>query len=77
MLLCMNSDIPDDSQSASTSTTLPSSSVPRYYSQLKKAAKERQIPEIREDDIEESFIRGTVSLNPHYVHAFDMCFRGR
>ena len=36
-------------------------SVPRYYSQLKKAHKERVIPELMEEDIEESFVRGAGS----------------
>ncbi|OCH90294.1 hypothetical protein OBBRIDRAFT_877940 [Obba rivulosa] len=35
------------------------SAVPRFYSQLKKAHKERQVPELREQDIEESFVRGS------------------
>ncbi|KAJ3551722.1 hypothetical protein NM688_g4543 [Phlebia brevispora] len=33
--------------------------VPRYYSQLKKAHKERKVPELREEDIAESFVRGS------------------
>ena len=33
--------------------------VPRYYSQLKKAHKERKVPELREQDIEERFVRGS------------------
>ncbi|KAF9566255.1 hypothetical protein CPC08DRAFT_814834 [Agrocybe pediades] len=32
---------------------------PRYYSALKKAHKERAVPELREEDIEESFVRGS------------------
>lgn len=32
--------------------------VPRYYSQLKKAHKERVVPELKEADLEESFVRG-------------------
>jgi len=35
------------------------STVPRYYSQLKKAHKQRQVPELKEDDLEESFVRGS------------------
>ncbi|KAI0713441.1 RF-1 domain-containing protein [Earliella scabrosa] len=34
-------------------------SIPRYYSQLKKAHKERVVPELREEDIEETFVRGS------------------
>ncbi|KAI0831742.1 RF-1 domain-containing protein [Trametes gibbosa] len=33
--------------------------VPRYYSQLKKAHKDRVLPELQEHDIEESFVRGS------------------
>ncbi|EKM55923.1 uncharacterized protein PHACADRAFT_93577 [Phanerochaete carnosa HHB-10118-sp] len=44
---------------ASTSPTPSSLSVPRYYSQLRKAAKERKIPELKEEDIEETFVRGS------------------
>ncbi|EPT06230.1 hypothetical protein FOMPIDRAFT_1110057 [Fomitopsis schrenkii] len=33
--------------------------LPRYYSQLKKAAKKRIVPELKEEDIEESFVRGS------------------
>ena len=32
--------------------------VPRYYSQLKKAHKDRVVPELKEEDLEESFVRG-------------------
>ena len=31
---------------------------PRYYSALKKAHKNRVIPELREEDLEEAFVRG-------------------
>lgn len=37
----------------------PDPSPPRNYSALKKAHKERKIPELREEDIEESFVRGS------------------
>ncbi|KAI0350238.1 hypothetical protein OH77DRAFT_1413476 [Trametes cingulata] len=37
----------------------PGSNVPRYYSQLKKAHKQRVVPELKEEDIEESFVRGS------------------
>ncbi|KAL6307917.1 RF-1 domain-containing protein [Sparassis latifolia] len=33
--------------------------VPRYYSQLKKASKQRVVPELKEEDLEESFVRGS------------------
>jgi len=36
-----------------------SSSIPKYYSQLKKAHQRRKIPELNEDDLEESFVRGS------------------
>ncbi|KAF8894702.1 RF-1 domain-containing protein [Infundibulicybe gibba] len=32
---------------------------PRNYSALKKAHKERKVPELREEDLEESFVRGS------------------
>ena len=32
--------------------------VPRFYSQMKKASKERVIPVLNENDLEESFVRG-------------------
>lgn len=44
-----------DAAKTSDSTT----QLPRYYSQLKKAAKKRIVPELKEEDIEESFVRGT------------------
>ncbi|KAI9456265.1 RF-1 domain-containing protein [Lactarius psammicola] len=37
----------------------PFSVAPRFYSQMKKAHKERAMPVINEDDIEESFVRGS------------------
>ena len=40
------------------------SPVPRFYSQLKKAHKERVLPELKEDDLEESFVRGAGSFKP-------------
>jgi len=33
--------------------------IPRYYSALKKAHKQRIIPTLNEDDLEESFVRGS------------------
>ena len=45
-------------QSSSTVPNESKPSVPRYYSQLKKAHKERVTPELKEEDLEESFVRG-------------------
>ncbi|KAI0747649.1 RF-1 domain-containing protein [Daedaleopsis nitida] len=42
-----------------TDSSTSSPTVPRYYSQLKKAHKERVVPELKEDDLEESFVRGS------------------
>ena len=42
----------------SASTTLSNNNIPRYYSQLKKAHQQRKVPELREEDLEESFVRG-------------------
>ncbi len=41
----------------------PSSSPPRplFYSSLKKAHQRRTVPELREEDLEESFVRGRAS----------------
>ncbi|KAI9511311.1 RF-1 domain-containing protein [Russula earlei] len=38
-------------------TSIPT--VPRFYSQMKKAHKERPIPVLNESDLEESFVRGS------------------
>ncbi|KAH9484039.1 Mitochondrial zinc maintenance protein 1, mitochondrial [Psilocybe cubensis] len=48
-----------------TDTDLPSSSnsPPRYFSALKKAHKERVIPELLEEDLEEQFVRGSGPLD--------------
>ncbi|KAI0340136.1 hypothetical protein BDW22DRAFT_1450566 [Trametopsis cervina] len=48
---------PDNITSSSSETPAPAT-VPRYYSQLKKAHKGREVPEIREEDLEEAFVRG-------------------
>ncbi|KAI0648266.1 RF-1 domain-containing protein [Trametes meyenii] len=47
------------SESLEPGPSEPPASVPRYYSQLKKAHKTRVIPELKEEDIEESFVRGS------------------
>ena len=41
--------------------TLAPQAPPRYYSALKKAHKDRVIPELREEDLEEAFVRGMSS----------------
>ncbi|TFY58580.1 hypothetical protein EVJ58_g6332 [Rhodofomes roseus] len=45
------------SDAAKTNEAAPQ--IPRYYSQLKKAAKKRVVPELKEEDLEESFVRGS------------------
>ncbi|EIW84984.1 hypothetical protein CONPUDRAFT_87482 [Coniophora puteana RWD-64-598 SS2] len=37
----------------------PDRQIPRNYSTLKKASKSRTVPELKEEDIEESFVRGS------------------
>ncbi|KAI0637393.1 RF-1 domain-containing protein [Trametes polyzona] len=49
----------ESSQPDGSDGSSPKPAVPRYYSQLKKAHKERVVPELREDDLEESFVRGS------------------
>ncbi|PIL30526.1 hypothetical protein GSI_07226 [Ganoderma sinense ZZ0214-1] len=46
-------------QTSTSGPSEPTPNVPRYYSQLKKAHKERVIPELKEEDLEESFVRGS------------------
>jgi peptide chain release factor len=43
---------------SSVGFTLPPSAVHRHYSALKKAHKMRQLPEVKECDLVESFVRG-------------------
>ncbi len=45
-------------QASTAGLSEPTPNVPRYYSQLKKAHKERVVPELKEGDLEESFVRG-------------------
>ena len=52
-----------------------SPAVPRYYSQLKKAHKDRKVPALREEDIEESFVRGSPSL-VHRRASHNLSFAG-
>ncbi|KAI0050049.1 hypothetical protein FA95DRAFT_1537130 [Auriscalpium vulgare] len=47
-----------DSPLTSATEATPAA-VPRFYSQLKKAHKQREIPQLREEDLEESFVRGS------------------
>ncbi|KAI0714245.1 RF-1 domain-containing protein [Fomitopsis betulina] len=47
------------SSSDAVKTSDPATQLPRYYSQLKKAAKQRVVPELKEEDLEESFVRGS------------------
>jgi len=46
-----------DSENADTTSTTPN--IPRYYSQLKKVSMHREVPVLREEDLEESFVRGS------------------
>ncbi|OSC97616.1 hypothetical protein PYCCODRAFT_1440000 [Trametes coccinea BRFM310] len=50
---------PEDSEEPSQADSETKPSVPRNYSQLKKAHKARVVPELREEDLEESFVRGS------------------
>ena len=52
------------SESAPAEDGVVRPAIPRYYSQLKKAHKERIVPELLETDLEESFVRGAcLTLN--------------
>lgn len=48
-------------------------SRPLYYSALKKASQERVIPEIREEDLEESFARGKGLFDPSSTWSRSHC----
>ncbi|EIM90375.1 uncharacterized protein STEHIDRAFT_154200 [Stereum hirsutum FP-91666 SS1] len=48
-----------EKQSEATTPPPPSPTAPRFYSQLKKAHKQRIIPELKESDLEENFVRGS------------------
>ncbi|TCD65632.1 hypothetical protein EIP91_002437 [Steccherinum ochraceum] len=41
------------------SVNIANDNIPRYYSQLKKAHQHRNVPELKEEDLEESFVRGS------------------
>lgn len=65
----------DDTNTPSTDTPSPNPNIPRYFSQLKKAHKQRQVPELREDDLEESFVRGSSPQCPTtIIHHTDVDF---
>jgi hypothetical protein len=66
MLFCLISISVDYETDNTTSSSSDTPAVPRYYSQLKKAHKVRQVPEIREEDLEESFVRG----NAEFLHCY-------
>ena len=51
------------------SSDVQSVAVPRFYSQMKKAHKERIIPVLNEKDLEESFVRGVC-----YVYSASLRF---
>ncbi|KDQ59523.1 hypothetical protein JAAARDRAFT_624063 [Jaapia argillacea MUCL 33604] len=50
------------------------STPPRFYSQLKKAVQKRKVPELREEDLEESFVRGTLCLPSNLVVGDHLCW---
>ena len=60
--LSLSEVVPPDNSSASRTP-------PRYYSALKKAHKDRAIPELREEDLEENFVRG-MAFNLLYFVTF-------
>ena len=59
---CLSTPIPGAAASEGDNTPAEDGvvrpAIPRYYSQLKKAHKERIVPELRKEDIKESFVRG-------------------
>jgi hypothetical protein len=54
------SDNNENSTIAASTTQVESKNGPKpiFYSQLKKIAKHRKVPELREEDLEEVFVRG-------------------
>ncbi|EGN95462.1 hypothetical protein SERLA73DRAFT_186477 [Serpula lacrymans var. lacrymans S7.3] len=48
-----------DQQQGSAGVAQPKPAIPRNLPALKKAHQQRKIPELREEDIEESFVRGS------------------
>ena len=50
--------ITSSEENPQSDTSVSNTSIPRYYSQLKKAHKERVVPELKEEDLEETFVRG-------------------
>jgi len=61
MLFCLISSSVDylTDNAISSPSSDNSLAIPRFYSQLKKAHKDRKVPEVREEDLEESFVRGS------------------
>lgn len=49
-----------DAAPANAGFSSASISPPRYFSALKKAHKDRVIPQLLEEDLEEQFVRGTL-----------------
>lgn len=63
----MISSVPECNNATTISTPSTSDAaptIPRYYSQLKKAHKSRTVPELKEEDLEEKFVRGTAWISP-------------
>ena len=56
------SEIRTDSSSADSEVDSSRPAAPRYYSQLKKAHQNRVSPELKEEDLDESFVRGRFVL---------------
>lgn len=54
----MSYNIDDSLSSDLQSDGASSPTVPQFYSQLKKAHKERHVPVLNEGDLVESFVRG-------------------
>lgn len=54
--------------------SMSNSSPPRNFSALKRSHKERVIPELREEDLEESFVRGTSSPEYCYIVGYPSFF---
>ena len=67
MLFCLISTSVEYETNNTTVSSSDTPAVPRYYSQLKKAHKDRQVPEIREEDLEESFVRGSGKFLLHDI----------
>lgn len=57
-----STSIPMESPVENSLPPLSHNSKPQSLSALRKAHKERVVPELREEDLEESFVRGLFSL---------------